>query len=46
MEEITKFFDGDSAFDVAEIANAEMKDTKMDNEEPTEKAEEVRNTSA
>ncbi|KAG4433701.1 hypothetical protein IFR05_010810 [Cadophora sp. M221] len=29
LEEIAKFFDGDSAIDVAEIANAEMKDLKV-----------------
>lgn len=31
LEEIAKFFDGDNAIDVAEIANAEMKDFKVNN---------------
>lgn len=43
MEEISKFFDGDSAFDVAEIANAEMKDAKVEHDEQVEKVNEVRN---
>lgn len=39
MEEINKFFDGDSAVDVAELANAEMKEGKMDHIETVEEVE-------
>lgn len=39
MEEISKFFDGDSAVDVAELANAEMKEGKMDHTETVEEIE-------
>ena len=35
LEEIAKFFDGASAIDVAEIANAEMKDLKVNNDGTT-----------
>ena len=35
LEEIAKFFDGESAIDVAEIANAEMKDLKVNNDGTT-----------
>lgn len=31
LEEVAKFFDGEDAVDVGEIANAEMKDIKMKN---------------
>jgi hypothetical protein len=33
MEEINKFFDGDSAIDIAELANAEMKEGKIEHVE-------------
>jgi hypothetical protein len=36
MEEINKFFDGDSAIDVAEMANAELKEAKIERVEETE----------
>lgn len=36
MEEIIKFFDGPSAVDVAEIANAEMKEGKLEHVETVE----------
>ena len=36
MEEINKFFDGDSAIDVAEMANAELKEAKIERVEEAE----------
>lgn len=36
MEEINKFFDGDSAIDVAEMANAELKEAKIERVEQAE----------
>lgn len=42
MEEINKFFDGDKAVDIAEIANAEIKEARMDNEERVEEVERVK----
>jgi hypothetical protein len=36
MEEINKFFDGDSAIDVAEMANAELKEAKIERAEEAE----------
>lgn len=36
MEEINKFFDGDSAIDVAEMANAELKEAKIEQVEEAE----------
>lgn len=41
MEEINKFFDGDSAIDVAEMANAELKEAKIERVEEAESRVEV-----
>jgi MFS family permease len=39
MEEINKFFDGDSAIDVAEMANAELKEARIEQVEEVDRAE-------